>query len=234
MEILFLVVLAVLVGVSSAFERKRRLKSPDRLPTRRKDSSVSEPWDCPSCGESIEPTSDTCPWCGWTYVPSENDTAPEDLGLEEEGLQAEEEGVTGLIPETDEAEDWEEAQAEGGSLSETRLPLAEAVQAILAEDIIGGKRDSLIKNLLGQSHSFELIVERVERTIALFSDPDFRNGRTVTGVIHGTSVEVSVLFPGVLNDEVDAFKPGPSSPVKGLVADWDRLRRRPVVRAKGV
>jgi hypothetical protein len=125
-------------------------------------------------------------------------------------------------------------QAGTGPPSESRLPLAEAVQAIRAEDIISGSRDRLIESLMGKGFSFELTVKGVERTISMFSDPDFRNGRTVTGTIAGTPVEVSVLWPSILNDEVDAFQRESNYPVRGTVAEWDRLRMRPIIRAERI
>jgi hypothetical protein len=127
-----------------------------------------------------------------------------------------------------------ETQADTGPPSESRLPLAEAVQAIRAADIITGSRDRLIESLMGKGFSFELTVMDVERTIAMFSDPDFRDGRTVTGTIDGTAVEVSVLWPSILNDEVDAFNRGSSYPVQGTVASWARLRLRPIIRAERI
>ena len=69
--------------------------------------------------------------------------------------------------------------------------------------------------------------------MALFSDPNFGNGRTVSGTITGTDVEVLVLFPNSLNERVDGMEPGSDYSVTGVVAQWDGLRELPIVRADG-
>ena len=132
----------------------------------------------------------------------------------------------------EEAQDVPEIRAETGPPGESRLPFAEVVQAIRAEDIIGGSRDSLIKALVATDHSFELVVKRVERTIAMFSEPDYRNGRTVSGTIGATAIEVSVSYPFVLNEEIDSVEPGSILSVCGTVSDWDGLRRQPRIRVE--
>lgn len=109
--------------------------------------------------------------------------------------------------------------------------IQEAVEAIIAERVIGGTRDRLIAELLGSTFQFDLAVKRVERTFAMYSDPDLRNGRTVVGIIPGTDLEVSVWFPEGRNDEVDAFERGATYTILGTVAEWDRLRLGPRIRA---
>jgi len=273
---LFFLGLLFLVMLGSVSNKKGRRKSSGRLPSSRHSLRDRDTWVCPSCLELVEGTSDTCPWCGWTDLPSE-DTAPTGRNARvEEGWVSEPipepDGISFLepIPEPDEvraSSDVEVHEPSPGALeaeepgepveysineppqgrqadpqfegevnppSDEGPSLAEAVHAILSEGIIGGKRDRLVKSLLGKDYGFELTVKKVERPISMFTDPDFRNGRIVSGVFLGSDVEVSVLYPNILNDEVDAFKPGASYSVRGVVADWDPLRLRPIVRARGM
>jgi len=114
---------------------------------------------------------------------------------------------------------------------ETTPTLAEAVRAIQNAEIFGGSRDRLIKDLLGKQVSFDLTVARVERTFAMYSDAAYRNGRTVTGTVSGTGVEVCVWFPEAQNEVINALDRGSAYPVGGTVAAFDRLSSRPTVRA---
>jgi len=109
--------------------------------------------------------------------------------------------------------------------------LTEAVRAIQNEDIFGGSRDRLIKDLLGKQVSFDLTVVRVERTFAMYSDVAYRNGRTIMGTVSEDGVEVRVWFREVQNEVIDALERGTVHPVSGTVADFDRLSLRPTVRA---
>ena len=110
-------------------------------------------------------------------------------------------------------------------------PFSEAVAAIKTAEIFGGTRDRLIKALLGKSVSFNLTIERTDRTFAMFSDTAYRNGRTVIGTISEDGVKVRVWFPEVLNEVVDDLEPGASHSVTGIVAGLDRLSLRPTIRA---
>jgi hypothetical protein len=122
------------------------------------------------------------------------------------------------------------SQPPAAGAMESGLP--RAVQAILEESIIGGTRDELITGLKGTTHRFQLTVGKVERTFAMYSDPDFRNGRTVSGKIHGSEVSVSIWFPESRNAEVDGFEEGGTYSLVGTVAEWDRLRARPNLKAE--
>jgi len=115
---------------------------------------------------------------------------------------------------------------------ESSFDPSDAIQAILAEDALGGGRGPMIKALVGQAVSFDLVVDRVERTFGRFSDSGYQNGRTGTGTIGETGLGVSVWYPEARNAEVDAFERGSSYPVQGTVEDWDSLRKRPNVRAR--
>jgi len=115
---------------------------------------------------------------------------------------------------------------------DSTFDLSDAIQAILEEDPLSGRRAPLVKGLLEKSVSFDLSVEKVERTFGRFSDSHYRNGRTVSGTIAGTGVAVSVWFPEAQNEEVDAFKRGSDYHVNGAVEDWDSLRKRPNIRAR--
>ncbi|MFH1764402.1 MAG: hypothetical protein ABIF09_09440 [Gemmatimonadota bacterium] len=110
--------------------------------------------------------------------------------------------------------------------------LAESVRAIRAEEIFGGNRNRLIKSLLGKLVSFDLTVARVERTFAMFSDAAYRNGRTLTGTVPESGMEVRVWFPEAQNDLMDPLETGSIYPITGTVAELDRLNSRPTIRAE--
>ncbi len=112
-------------------------------------------------------------------------------------------------------------------------PLHLAVTAILEAQIFGGERDLLIRDLKGRTFEFTLEVKRVDRTFGAFTGSEYRNGQTVTGTIIGSDQEVTVYFPEARNEEVKGWEPGSSHVVRGVVNDWDRLRKRPELLAKG-
>lgn len=114
---------------------------------------------------------------------------------------------------------------------EVSSSLSEAVEEIRNSEIFGGKRDNLIKALLGRRFSFDLTIGRTERTFAVYTDTAYRNGRTVIGSAAESGIEVRVWFPEVLNELLDSFEPGAIHPVSGTVAELDRLSLRPTIRA---
>ena len=124
-----------------------------------------------------------------------------------------------------EAEPEVEAKA-GGSLNE-------AVAAILDAKIFRGEKDLLIKDLMGKAFEITLEVKRVDRSFGAFSASEYRNGQTVTGTVIGSDLEVAVFFSEERNEEVKGWEPGSSHSVRGEVRDWDRLRKRPELLAKG-
>jgi hypothetical protein len=65
----------------------------------------------------------------------------------------------------------------------------------------------------------------------MYSDADYRNGRTIQGTVAGSDLEVSVWFPESRNEEVEVLKKGDRIDVSGTVAEWDRLRNSPKVKA---
>ena len=225
----FFAILFVVVWVNSAFDVLGRKKSPDRLPDGDESASESQFLDrlAQDDGQPEEPS------VGWLSWDEAREFAEEEgiLGGEE-GFPPEQEEDAELIPGANDSEDGEESRGEVVAPNECNTTIAEAVQAILAEDIIGGSRDSLIKSLVGTDHSFEMTVKRVERTIGMYSDPDYRDGRTVSGTISATAVDVSVQYPVVLNEEIDPGKPGSSLSVCGKVSSWDILRRQPTIRVE--
>jgi hypothetical protein len=205
------------------------VQSEDATPTRKK-ARVEEVW----VSEPVPEPEGV--WFSEPLPESEGGEASSEVELDEPGVEAPEAEETREVPVplAEEGTGEPEVAPEGPTYpdppSEEGPSLADAVQAILAEGIIGGKRDRLVKSLIGNAYSFELTVGKVERPISMFLDPDFRNGRIVSGVVLGTDIEVSVVYPNVLNDEVDTFDPGSSHPVRGTVKEWDRLRMRPIIR----
>jgi hypothetical protein len=110
--------------------------------------------------------------------------------------------------------------------------LAGAIREILDREIIGGDRDRRVKALVGTTVSFDLQVERVDRTFAMYSDPDYRAGRTVQGTVAGAELQVLVWFPEAMNGDLDSVQKGDVLRVRGEVREWDPLRRRPSVLAE--
>jgi hypothetical protein len=136
-----------------------------------------------------------------------------------------------------------EIEAEGGQPDpaveidakegESPASLNGAVAAILDAKIFGGEKDLLIKDLLGKAFEITLEVERVDRSFGAFSAPEYRNGQTVTGTVAGFDLKVAVFFPEKRAEEVKGWEPGSSHIVRGEVRNWDRLRKRPELLAKG-
>lgn len=108
---------------------------------------------------------------------------------------------------------------------------AATIQAILEVDVFRGERDRHIKELMGTACRFPLEVLRVERTFAMYSDADYRNGRTIQGTVAGSDLEVSVWFPESRNEEIEGYETGDRIEVSGIVAEWDRLRNAPKIKA---
>ena len=129
-------------------------------------------------------------------------------------------------PESPEPQEIDESPET--SPDERGLDLAEAVRTIKGEEIIGGRRDQLIKNLMGKEVSFDFTVTRVDRTFTMYSDPAYRNGRTISGYVSGE--EVRVLYPEDQNEAAQAHEPGSVHSVTGTVAGFDRLSLRPMIR----
>jgi hypothetical protein len=111
-------------------------------------------------------------------------------------------------------------------------PLHEALRSILDANIFGRGKDCLIRDLVGRPFDFTLEVKRVDRSFGVYSDAEYRNGRTVTGTLEGSELEVVVFFPASRNEEVQEWQPGSLHWVNGDVRNWDRLRKRPEFLAR--
>jgi hypothetical protein len=123
-----------------------------------------------------------------------------------------------------------------GAASEPAVPGSELpafARAINAAGIFGKERDLLIKDLLGQTFGFSLEVQRADRSIGIYTEADYRDGQTVTGILLGSELEVVVYFPSDRNDEIKEWKPGSVHNVQAEVYEWDRLRKRPELLARG-
>jgi len=121
------------------------------------------------------------------------------------------------------------AEAEAPSAT---TPLTGTIQAILQEDRFGPRRASLIEQLIGQTHTFEVIVERLERSFGSL-DGAYRGGQTVQGSIAGSDIPISVRFPAAQSDELGRPARGARIPVRGTVVEWQGLHDRPTVEADG-
>lgn len=108
---------------------------------------------------------------------------------------------------------------------------ASAVTTILEEKSFGGRRNPLIRELVGSRHTFELEVDLVKHTFGAGPDPTYRHGRTVTGSVAGTEIDVEVRFPADRNDEIDGLRRGAIHPVTATVVDWEKLSEKPVLEA---
>jgi hypothetical protein len=115
--------------------------------------------------------------------------------------------------------------------SEPDLPAL--VKAINDAGIFGRERDLLIDDLVGMFFEVALEVRRVDRTIGIYTEAEYRDGQTVTGVLIGSDLEVVVYFPSDRNDEIKQWAPGSVHSVQAEVNDWDRLRKRPELMARG-
>ena len=68
--------------------------------------------------------------------------------------------------------------------------------------------------------------------MGVFAHADYRDGRTVTGKLVDSELEVVVLFPGQRDEEVRGWEPGSVHGVRGEVVEWDRLRKLPKLLAR--
>ncbi len=107
------------------------------------------------------------------------------------------------------------------------------VASINGAGIFGKERDLLIKDLVGRSFTLSLKVKRVDRTMGVYSDAAYRDGHTVVGVVTGSDLEVAVYFPSARNEEVKEWEEGSTQTLLVEVTDWDRLRKRPELMARG-
>jgi hypothetical protein len=149
----------------------------------------------------------------------DEDAAPEEVSKAEEPMPA-----TDFVPAAPREAPPRPVAAE------SELPAL--VRAINEAGIFGKERDRLIKDLLGKLFEFTLEVQRVDRTIGMYTEADFRDGLTVTGVLAGSDLAVAVYFPNDRNDEVKGWMPGSVRSVRAEVNDWDRLRKRPELLAR--
>lgn len=109
--------------------------------------------------------------------------------------------------------------------------LVERVRAVREAAALGGQRNRLVRHLIGERFTFDLEVGRVQRTFGSGPDAAYRKGRTVTGVVHGTDVQVVVRFPDERNAQIEALSRGSVQKVVGAVVDWERLSGQPVLHA---
>jgi hypothetical protein len=109
--------------------------------------------------------------------------------------------------------------------------LATSVRAALEAGSLGGDRSRLIREMKGRSFIFGLEVDHFRSTFGSGPDAGYRRGRTVTGTVYGTDVQVVVRFPESQNAEIDALAPGSIRKVRGSVVDWEKLSGRPVLHA---
>jgi hypothetical protein len=70
--------LFVIVWVVCAFDVLGREDPP---PGWDENEYEGQTWVCPSCGIAIDPNSEACPWCGFPFYLTEDETAPDDVEL---------------------------------------------------------------------------------------------------------------------------------------------------------
>jgi hypothetical protein len=112
----------------------------------------------------------------------------------------------------------------------TAAALVGVVGQIASADRYSREREQIIEQNSEQPFHCAVEITRAERTYTYIPDERFRQGRTVTGKLHGTDCEVTVQLPAERNDEIDALEPGTLISAHCKLLKWntiyDRLEMR--------
>ena len=95
-----------------------------------------------------------------------------------------------------------------------------------AMDRYSHQRDELLEQLVGQTYACEVEFVSSERTYGYTPDDRFRNGRTVIGLLKGSSHKVSLQMPSDQNDRVEGFGSGDAVPQVAVFMSWSSIYDR--------
>lgn len=95
-----------------------------------------------------------------------------------------------------------------------------------AMDRYSHQRDGILEQLLRVSYSCEIDFGSSERTYGYTPDNRFRDGRTVIGLLKGSTHKVSVQMPADQNDRVEALASGDTLLQAAVFMSWSSIYDR--------
>ena len=95
-----------------------------------------------------------------------------------------------------------------------------------AMDRYSHQRDEILEQLLRVSYSCEIDFGSSERTYGYTPDDRFRDGRTVIGLLKGSTHKVSVQMPADQNDRVEALASGDTLLQAAVFMSWSSIYDR--------
>jgi len=104
--------------------------------------------------------------------------------------------------------------------------LVAVLDQFAAMDRYSYQRDEVLEQLAGNTYACEIEFGSSERTYGYTPDDRFRNGRTVIGLLKGSSHKVSLQMPTDQNDRVDAFESGDTVQQAAAFMSWSSIYNR--------
>jgi len=135
-----------------------------------------------------------------------------------------------LWAEVSQPEEPVEEQEPAEAPPATDAALLGIVERIASADRYSREREQVFEERSEESFDCAIEVDKVERTYSYIPDARFRKGRTVTGKLQGTDIEVSVELIEARNEQIDSLQPGSLLGAKCRLLKWntiyDRLEMR--------
>ncbi len=109
-------------------------------------------------------------------------------------------------------------------------PFVGTVEEILALRRYGSGRDALIEGMIDSSVTVDVVVERIDRPFGRTRTPGYEGGAVVRGRLGDEGPAVEILVPTDRRELIDGVARGDLLTASGVVASWQRLPERPVIR----
>jgi hypothetical protein len=110
------------------------------------------------------------------------------------------------------------------------LPLVELLGAIVALSRYSQDREHIVEEKLTESFACPMRVLRTERTYAYDVAPEYRDGRTVHGIVpgndEGSEHKISVMMRAERNDQIDGLSSGDAFTCQAVPVKWNSLYDR--------
>ncbi|HIQ20156.1 MAG TPA: hypothetical protein EYH34_02805 [Planctomycetes bacterium] len=100
------------------------------------------------------------------------------------------------------------------------------VDRLLAASRFGRERKEIVQQNADRVFACPIEVDKVERTFGYVPDERLRNGRTLMGVVAGTSCAVLARLAVHRNEELEGVDPGQTVLVSGRLVKWNDLYDR--------
>ena len=110
---------------------------------------------------------------------------------------------------------------------------ANTYTAIQALDRFGEERKLRIEQELGREHEFDFLLQRVKWTYGEVGE-DYKQGRTLEGLILPQEHSVLIHLPKSLNGEADALEPGTKLHLTATLSTWNSTYGQPEFEAPGL